>query len=319
MNRSSQEMERQSMALMFPRGSDTAVETPPSAAIPRRPGNGDANRLAHDTRNWLTILQVYCDLLRTSGAVASGYETWIDELSGAVERGHGLVDSLLHSVEATEDAIPIRVDRATGKKQETPNGLSAIVRSKADSSATNSIETESLENDSSSNDSSIDLASTLRRRLPLLQRMAGSKIRVEVHAPVHAASVRLAESTFDRILYNLVANAIEAMPIGGKLTIELCVGHSSKAYPHSPPGNGGKHRRTLLLRVADTGTGIDPDRLPYIFDAGVSGKKERAGHPERHGFGLAIVRDLTECAGGDVRVYSHRGRGSRFEVELPML
>ncbi|MGC1782559.1 MAG: HAMP domain-containing sensor histidine kinase [Acidobacteriaceae bacterium] len=287
------------MALMFPRGSDTAVETPPSAAIPRRPGNGDANRLAHDTRNWLTILQVYCDLLRTSGAVASGYETWIDELSGAVERGHGLVDSLLHSVEATEDAIPIRVDRTTGKKQETPNGLSAIVRSKADSS--------------------MDLAATLRRRLPLLRRMAGSKIRVEIHAPVHAARVRLAESTFDRILYNLVGNAIEAMPIGGKLTIELCVGHSSKAYPHSLPGNGGKHRRILLLRVADTGTGIDPARLPYIFDAGVSGKKERAGHPERHGFGLAIVRDLTECAGGAVRVYSHRGRGSRFEVELPMM
>lgn len=304
------------MMLAISGNSDT-VETAPSAATRRRPGRTDANRLAHDTRNWLTILQVYCDLLRTSGAVASGYETWIDELSGAVERGHILVDSLLHSVEAGEDPTPIRARRATQNIPKRSNGLSAVALPEAVSPVMASMETASLENDS--NDSSMDMASTLRRRLPLLQHMAGSKIHVAISAPAHPARVRLAESTFDRILYNLVSNAIEAMPDGGKLTIELCVGHSSQAGSHAPWSSDGKHRRTLLLRVTDTGTGIDPDRLPYIFDAGVSEKKERATHPKRHGFGLAIVRDLTECVGGDVRVYSHRGRGSRFEVELPMM
>jgi signal transduction histidine kinase len=294
------------MAFAFPKSSDASVQTPGSAAIPRRPRNADANRLAHDTRNWLTILQVYCDLLRTSGAVASGYEAWIDELSGAVERGHGLVNSLLHSVEAAEDAMPGPAGRRSRENRQAPDDLSVTGLAKA-----YGIE-----------DNSVDLASILCRRLPLLQRMAGSKIHVEINASVHPARVRLMESTFDRILYNLVGNAMEAMPDGGKLTIELCIGHRGQRIPtdpHSPRGSGGKHRRTLLLRVADTGTGIDPDRLPYIFDTGVSEKKERATHPERHGFGLAIVRDLTECAGGDVRVYSHRGRGSRFEVELPMI
>ena len=62
---------------------------------PEEQRSAAASHLAHDARNWLTVLQVYCDLLRSSGAVAGHGRTWIDELSNAVERGQGLVTSLL--------------------------------------------------------------------------------------------------------------------------------------------------------------------------------------------------------------------------------
>ena len=76
--------------------------------------------------------------------------------------------------------------------------------------------------------------------------------------------------------------------------------------------------KTLLLRVSDTGNGIAPEHVAHIFDAGVSGKTT-GKNSGQHGFGLAIVRELTQSAGGTVRVRSHPGQGSCFEVELPQI
>ena len=69
------------------------------AGTPEEQRAAAASHLAHDARNWLTVLQVYCDLLRSSGAVAGKGRTWIEELSNAVERGQGLVTSLLDSAQ----------------------------------------------------------------------------------------------------------------------------------------------------------------------------------------------------------------------------
>ena len=70
-----------------------------ACGTPEEQRSAAASHLAHDARNWLTVLQVYCDLLRSSGAVAGHGRTWIDELSNAVERGQGLVTSLLDSAQ----------------------------------------------------------------------------------------------------------------------------------------------------------------------------------------------------------------------------
>ena len=205
-----------------------------------------ASHLAHDARNWLTVLQVYCDLLRTSGTVAGHGRTWIEELSNAVERGQGLVTSLLDSAQTSAllESSPVETVAAG------PNTL--------------------------------DLAVVIQTREPLFQRMAGNTIRVESKIVAHAETTALQEPEFDRILLNLVRNGIDAMPRGGRLTIEL---------EHGVPSE----RRPLVLRVSDSGNGIPADILPRIFDSGFSTKAAKQ-HPKcGRGYGLAIVRELDAC------------------------
>ena len=250
----------------------------------------EATHLAHDARNWLTTLQIYCDLLRTSGAVKTGYERWMEELSGSVERGQDLVASLLESLETAEQ-----------------KNSAAVAKTENDASS----ETAPMPR-------GVDLNQILARRQPLWQHMAGDRIRVEIDAPMNLGKARMGESALERILTNLVQNAMEAMPDGGRLRISARRG----CRPVRRTERNDSPTNTLLLRVIDTGHGIAAEDRTRIFEAGVSGKagfgktgrKERAGI---HGYGLAIVRELTERAGGAVRVRSRPGRGSCFEVKLP--
>jgi len=238
-----------------------------STGTPEEQRAAAASHLAHDARNWLTVLQVYCDLLRSSGAVASHGRTWMDELSNAVERGQGLVASLLDSAQiaSTQEASPAEA-KAAGPE-------------------------------------TLDLAAVIRNREPLFRQMAGSAIRVESKIATRAETAALQEPEFDRILLNLVRNAIDAMPQGGRLTIELEHGVASEPRP-------------LVLRVSDTGQGIPADILPHIFDSGFSTKSTAQHSKSGRGYGLAIVRDLTLAAGGSVQVRSRIGQGTRFTVEL---
>lgn len=228
-----------------------------------------ASHLAHDARNWLTVLQVYCDLLRNSGAVSCDGRTWMEELSNAVERGQELVTSLLDSAQASAPPQP-----------SAPQAVSAP--------------------------KPLDLAAAIRRRLPLFRQMVGSAIQVQAKTVVHPGATALNELEFERILWNLVLNAMEAMPDGGKLKILLERGNSSE-------------RSSLVLKVSDTGNGIAAEFLPHIFDSGFSSKLTSADPPNGRGFGLAIVRELALGAGGSVRVRSRIGRGTCFTIELPLL
>ncbi len=227
-----------------------------------------ASHLAHDARNWLTVLQVYCDLLRNSGAVAANGRNWMEELSNAVERGQGLVTSLLDSAQ-------------TSTPLESSPGEKATVEPKR-----------------------LDLAAIIQARVPLFQTMGGSTIRVESKTVARAETTALRESEFDRILLNLVRNAIEAMPLGGRLKIEL--------DPSGPSARG-----PLVLRVSDTGNGIPADVLTHIFDSGFSTKPTGCHPNSTRGYGLAIVRELILAAGGSMRVHSRIGHGTCFTIEFP--
>jgi signal transduction histidine kinase len=258
------------MTLAYPQQpQDTSIRDSQFVDGPEKHREANARHLAHDVRNWLTVLQVYCDLLRTSATVAGDVRKWIEELSCAVERGQGLVTSLLDSAQVSE---PLRrVSSAAGVSPKL-----------------------------------LDLAAAIERRLPLLREMAGSPIQVEVETVDHAGTTALREPEFERILLNLVRNAIDAMPHGGTLKIALEHGDSSQ-------------RSSLVLRVSDTGNGIATEFLPHIFDSGFSTKLTPADPLMERGFGLAIVRELTLGAGGSVRVHSCMGHGSSFAVELPLL
>jgi len=71
------------------------------------------------------------------------------------------------------------------------------------------------------------------------------------------------------------------------------------------------------VTVADTGTGISPDNLPYIFERFWRGEKSRARAGGETGLGLAIARQLVELHGGTIGVESAPGGGSKFRFTLP--
>jgi signal transduction histidine kinase len=152
----------------------------------------------------------------------------------------------------------------------------------------------------------LDLAAVIQKRQPLFRHMAGCTVQVETKTVAHAETMALGEAELDRILLNLVRNGIDAMPGGGRLTIELEYREASRRSP-------------LLLRVSDTGNGIPADHLTHIFESGFSTKATGRDFKSGRGYGLAIVRELTLAAGGSVRVRSRMGRGTCFTLELPVL
>lgn len=105
------------------------------------------------------------------------------------------------------------------------------------------------------------------------------------------------------ILLNLAANARDAMPGGGALTL--------RADASSVRGDG---RQFVLLRVEDTGVGVDLDLLPHIFEPYVTSKSIGQGS----GLGLAMVKGLMTQIGGDVEVETRSGRGTCFTLKLPV-
>ena len=104
----------------------------------------------------------------------------------------------------------------------------------------------------------------------------------------------------ERILLNLLFNAIKFTPAGGRVEITVT-----------------RAECELLLVISDTGTGISQEQLPFIFDrfwqADTSAQRKNQGL----GIGLALVRELVEIQGGQVSVSSELGKGTRFTIRLP--
>jgi signal transduction histidine kinase len=122
------------------------------------------------------------------------------------------------------------------------------------------------------------------------------KFQDRPQAPVVAGQI-------EQILLNLVINARQAMPRGGRLKIELV--ENSKTH-------------MAEIRVSDTGVGIPPERLRLIFEPFYTTKE-----PDEHGhggsgLGLSVCRQIIEQHNGRIRVESVAGRGSTFTVKLPL-
>ncbi len=107
----------------------------------------------------------------------------------------------------------------------------------------------------------------------------------------------------DQVLGNLVANALRYTPPGGTISISA-----------QPLDDGAR------IRISDTGAGIPPDDLPYIFDRFWRGDRARTRvDGSGSGLGLAIARQLVQAHGGRIRVESRIGQGTAFTIELPKL
>ncbi len=131
-------------------------------------------------------------------------------------------------------------------------------------------------------------------------------IAVEVKAP-ESLVVHTDQYKIERIVYNLLANAMKYTGEGGLVTVSLA-GNGAQTG-NGRTGTGG----TFCLKVADTGTGIPPEKLAKIFDRFYQASSGAGGT----GIGLALVKSFCELLGGDVTVESKTGEGSVFIVTLP--
>lgn len=146
--------------------------------------------------------------------------------------------------------------------------------------------------------------------IPMLSRVIGGAIEIETHFDANLWPVVADPTQFENALLNLVINARDAMPNGGKLLIECCAHtmdrHSSIEYD-VPTGT-----YTTLI-VSDTGTGIPSDILERIFDPFFTTKAPGMGS----GLGLSMVHGYAKQSGGLVRVYSEINQGTTVRLYLP--
>jgi len=125
-------------------------------------------------------------------------------------------------------------------------------------------------------------------------------VSLELAVPDEDLELEADPDRLDQVLSNLVANALRYTPEGGKVTL------AARRIP------GG-----ICLSVADTGTGIAAEDLPYIFDRFWKSDRARTRGAGGSGLGLAIARQLVQAHGGRIGVESQVGNGTVFTIELP--
>jgi signal transduction histidine kinase len=121
------------------------------------------------------------------------------------------------------------------------------------------------------------------------------------------ARVRMDEAQVQQVITNLVLNAIQSMPDGGRVDIDI---GSVRAFK---PGSASGERYYVRLAVVDQGAGITPENLPRIFEPFFTTKDVGEGT----GLGLSVCYGIVEEHGGWIAVDNNVGKGSRFTVYLP--
>ena len=146
----------------------------------------------------------------------------------------------------------------------------------------------------------------------MLRRLIGPEIDFELVRPPTPVMVVADPAQIEQVVLNLVINARDAMPDGGRLTVRLdeLELDDAGAVAHVE-GRAGSYAR---LSVADTGTGIDEATRARLFEPFFTTKEQGKGT----GLGLSIVYGIVKQSGGYITVHSERGKGAMFLIHLPL-
>jgi signal transduction histidine kinase len=301
-------------------------------------GEGESlAEVAHDARNMVTALGLYCDLLDENGVLGAPFAHYASELRLVAAASRRLVEKLLALdarqangsgrtgiVHVSGIASPTPAANVFGPRSGdavwTDAAFPAAIR-QARNRRWDPLPAVPIDN----------LAGELLANRNLLAALAGPSIALTVDIQGGSQAVRLTGEDLTRILVNLVKNAAEAMPEGGR--IQLGLGERPATLATAPG---------LVLTVEDNGPGIPLSALDEVFTAGYTtrsdgasspassedgassqaasskGSSGNSGWPTGHrGLGLSITRSIIEAAGGSIHAANRARGGARFEILLP--
>ncbi|HSP18150.1 MAG TPA: ATP-binding protein, partial [Myxococcaceae bacterium] len=157
----------------------------------------------------------------------------------------------------------------------------------------------------------LDLNEATTALAPMLRRLIGEQVQLVLSLGADAGRVRVDPGQLDQILVNLVVNARDAMPDGGRVT--LASGNVVFDEPYALEHIDVEPGAYVMLAVSDTGTGMDRETRSHIFEPFFTTKQAGKGT----GLGLATIYGIVRQAGGHIWLYSEPGRGSTFKLYLP--
>jgi PAS domain S-box-containing protein len=159
----------------------------------------------------------------------------------------------------------------------------------------------------------VDLNSVVANIQSMVKRLIGEDIQLVTFPAADLGRVLVDPGQVEQVIMNLVVNSRDAMPQGGKITIETGNVHLDESYAggHFPVKSG----PYAMLAVSDTGCGMDAATKAHIFEPFFTTKEQGKGT----GLGLAMVYGIVKQSDGYIWVYSEVGRGTTFKIYFPLV
>jgi signal transduction histidine kinase/CheY-like chemotaxis protein len=264
-----------------------------SAAVSLRSANDDLQRemqRRHEVEDQLIQAQKMEAVGRLAGGVAHDFNNLLTAILGYAELLRGQVEQDPEALDYADE-----VTRAAERAAALTNQLLAFSRRQPSAPRI------------------VDLNQVVRGIDKMLRRIIGEDVELHARLAPDLWRVKVDPAHMDQVIMNLAVNSRDAMPEGGKLTIETANVQLTEEYAASHLGaRPGPH---VMMAVSDTGIGMDAETQARVFEPFFTTKEQGKGT----GLGLSIVYGIVKQNSGGIMLYSEPAGGTAFKIYLPAL